>query len=1576
MTSQCNVFVVFAILVSCYHCGDGARILGLFPTASISHQIVFRKLTLELNKRGHELVVLTTDPVRDPTLKNYTEIDISFLYEKVTLIGNIVDYRGKFDWFDMVLANEPKMRPQIAQVFGHPELKKLYEPNSGEKFDLILMEIFITPIYLALGERFKAPVIGIASTTLQIHLEYGIGNPILSSHPSNWGITETAGASWMLWERLKNFVKCWKHIHYMRTVVLSNQQEIAEKFLGTGVSNLADLEKNISLIFVNQQGPISFAKPSVPNVIEIGGMHVPDTIKPLPTDLQKTLDEASQGFIYMSLGSNVKSNMLSEKTRDAFITAFSKLPYKVIWKFEDDQLKGKPDNVIILKWAPQQAILAHHNIKLFIYQGGLQSTEEAISHGVPLVGIPIMGDQDTNVKKMVSLGVAKSIEITDTNADDILLAIRSVALDDSYKQRMLSLRFLIKDRPYDTLENAIWWTEHVIRHRGAPYLLSTTANDPWYQRQDVDIIAFLSATFVTILILVLLITYKCIIYNIKAFRYRPVNKKEKRNYKIFARLYQVEGSNQFYDPTNFGISPYPLYANPSDWHFGDAARILAVFPTASISHQIVFRKLTLELNKRGHELVVVTPDPVNDPTLKNYTEIDVSFQYNDKDSLPNIIGMRGKVDWFGWLKVQVPMITRQVTKIFEQPDLKKLYHPNSGEKFDLILMQMFFTPAFMSFAARFKAPMIGIHSASLQTSMQYAIGNPILHSDPSNWQLDMKFPESSWIPWRRLDNFIQSWRFIHYHRTVYLPKQQKIAEKYLGIDIPDLHDLEKNISLIFVNQQGPISFAKPNVPKVIDIGGFHVTNKIKPLPKDLKKVLDEATQGFVYMSLGSNVHSKMLPEKARKDIVAAFSKLPYKVIWKFEDDTLKNLPENVIILKWTPQQAVLAHPNIKVFIYQGGLQSTEEAVSNGVPLIGLPVMSDQDMNVRKMESVGVAKKLEITNINEKDFFEAVRTVAGDDGYKQRMLNLRSLLKDKPYNMLENAVWWTEHVIRHRGAPYLHSTTADQPWYQRQDMDIERDSVCEVVSAKMSWRVIFIVFTLLASDWHFGDAARILAVLPTASVSHQVVFQKLMLELNKRGHELVVVTPNPVNDPTLKNYTEIDISFQYSDKDTLPNIINLRGNVDWFGLLKVFEPMLSKHAVQIFEHPELKKLYDPNSGEEFDLILMQMFITPAFMSFAARFKAPMIGIVSASLQTSVQYAIGNPILHSDPSNWQLDMKSPGSSWIPWRRLDNFIQSWRFIHYHRTVILPKYQKIAEKYLGIDIPDLHDLEKNVSLIFVNQQGPISFAKPNVPKVIEIGGFHVADKIKPLPKDLKKVLDEATQGFVYMSLGSNIQSNMLPEKARKDIVAAFSKLPYKVIWKFEDDTLKNLPENVIILKWTPQQAVLAHPNIKVFIYQGGLQSTEEAVSNGVPLIGLPVMSDQDMNVRKMESVGVAKKLEITNINEKDFFEAVRTVAGDDGYKQRMLNLRSLLKDKPHDMLENAVWWTEHVIRHRGAPHLHSTTADEPWYQRQDMDIIAFLSAMFVILSILSVFIFYKCVILSIRLASHPTVEKSKKRN
>ena len=61
-----------------------------------------------------------------------------------------------------------------------------------------------------------------------------------------------------------------------------------------------------------------------------------------------------------------------------------------------------------------------------------------------------------------------------------------------------------------------------------------------------------------------------------------------------------------------------------------------------------------------------------------------------------------------------------------------------------------------------------------------------------------------------------------------------------------------------------------------------------------------------------------------------------------------------------------------------------------------------------------------------------------------------------------------------------------------------------------------------------------------------------------------------------------------------------------------------------------------------------------------------------------------------------------------------------------------------------------------------------------------------------------------VYMSLGSIARSSLMPEHLKTVVVQALSKLPYKVLWKFEDDSLGKLPENIVIKKWMPQQDIL----------------------------------------------------------------------------------------------------------------------------------------------------------------------------
>lgn len=65
---------------------------------------------------------------------------------------------------------------------------------------------------------------------------------------------------------------------------------------------------------------------------------------------------------------------------------------------------------------------------------------------------------------------------------------------------------------------------------------------------------------------------------------------------------------------------------------------------------------------------------------------------------------------------------------------------------------------------------------------------------------------------------------------------------------------------------------------------------------------------------------------------------------------------------------------MKLFVYQGGLQSTEEAVYSGVPLVGIPVLGDQDMQVNKMVSLGVCKKVDILGITREILNEAILEV--------------------------------------------------------------------------------------------------------------------------------------------------------------------------------------------------------------------------------------------------------------------------------------------------------------------------------------------------------------------------------------------------------------------------------------------------------------------------------------------------------------------------------------------------------------------------------------------------------------------------
>ncbi|KAK9881634.1 hypothetical protein WA026_017157 [Henosepilachna vigintioctopunctata] len=261
----------------------------------------------------------------------------------------------------------------------------------------------------------------------------------------------------------------------------------------------------------------------------------------------------------------------------------------------------------------------------------------------------------------------------------------------------------------------------------------------------------------------------------------------------------------------------------------------------------------------------------------------------------------------------------------------------------------------------------------------------------------------------------------------------------------------------------------------------------------------------------------------------------------------------------------------------------------------------------------------------------------------------------------------------------------------------------------------------------------------------------------------------------------------------------------------------------------------------------------------------------------------------------------------------------VHVLKDVIFsPFANNYIKQYIGQDVPDVFDIEKNASLIFVNANPVFYPLRPVTPTTINVGGgIHLA-KPKALSQDLQTYLDGAKHGCIYFSFGSNVNSNFLSPEATEIFRKTFEELaPIKVLWKFENDTMPLKPKNLELKKWLPQQDVLRHPNVKVFITQGGLQSMEEAIDSAVPMLGMPFYGDQINNVKKMVEKDFGLMLDVKTMDSTSLKNSILELLNNPKYKKNIDRLSAISKDEPMRPLEKAVWWTEYLLRHKTTEHL-----------------------------------------------------------
>ncbi|XP_055598542.1 UDP-glucosyltransferase 2-like isoform X2 [Uranotaenia lowii] len=492
---------VIVLLIVCSKV-ESARILAIFPSPAKSHQIVFRALVEGLLERGHQLTIMTPDPL-DTINENVTQIDWSYAYEAIEEYATVAKATQE-QWNALKVARQILLAAKVfvEAELSHPEVQAMIR-DPREHFDVVLAEYFhFTPFY-AFAELYNAPLIGITTIDAISYVHNLMGNVVNAAcHPE---MNHKFSSNLTFLQRVESLIARIFINYHLIPEQLEEYDRIIEYHFGGNVSRSSDLINRIELLLTNVEPVLGFKRPLVPQTIPLGFLHVKPP-KQLPRDLKNYLDRSTRGVIYFSLGTLIRTTALNEKNLKIFVDVFKTLQYDVLWKCDAQIDLNGTSNVRLQRWLPQQDLLAHPNVKLFVTQGGQQSMEEAVDRHVPMVVIPFNFDQFGNSDKVVELGIGKSIWMERLTTDGLRQAIIEVISNKKYKRNIERLGKLVRDQPMRPVEKAVWWIEYVIRHQGASHLRYKPAQMPVWQYHYYDVVAFLLLVGLVLLALVAIVT--------------------------------------------------------------------------------------------------------------------------------------------------------------------------------------------------------------------------------------------------------------------------------------------------------------------------------------------------------------------------------------------------------------------------------------------------------------------------------------------------------------------------------------------------------------------------------------------------------------------------------------------------------------------------------------------------------------------------------------------------------------------------------------------------------------------------------------------------------------------------------------------------------------------------------------------------------------------------------------------------------------------------------------------------------------------------------------------------------------
>lgn len=425
-----------------------------------------------------------------------------------------------------------------------------------------------------------------------------------------------------------------------------------------------------------------------------------------------------------------------------------------------------------------------------------------------------------------------------------------------------------------------------------------------------------------------------------------------------------------------------------------------------------------------------------------------------------------------------------------------------------------------------------------------------------------------------------------------------------------------------------------------------------------------------------------------------------------------------------------------------------------------------------------------------------------------------------------------------------------------------------------------------------------------------------------------------------------------------NLLEVSGVHFWDSFLNVLDCGIKQTGWAV-ACENLKKLIQ--SETKFDVVIMELIYGDVLLGLGHHFNAPVIATSTFGAYKWTTDFVASPIFPSYIPNTNNGFTDRMTFW---QRMYNSMSYWFDDIVMPLVSTPKQQQYLDELFpsAMDMPTIDELKRNVSLVLLNTHLTVGTARPYAPNMIEVGGMHIERNVEPLPKYIQTFLDEAEHGVIYLALGSCIQFSKLTNDKKNAIINAFSEHSrMRIIIKSEENVVipSHKIKDVLVESWFLQQSILAHSAVKMFVTHGGMLSTLEAVHFAKPLVGIPIVFDEYLNLAVAQQYGYGISVPFQRVTQHTLRLAFRDVLSnarcvdtdsfpfsllmnfsffDSSYTENAKIACDRYRDRLRPPLETAIHWVKHVAKNKGAPQMRMVAVDLPFYVLYNLDVWAFV--------------------------------------